>query len=122
MEGFVNIRLRPWLRRLVTRALAIIPAVLTIILFGERATGELLLLSQVVLSLQLSFAVIPLIHMVSERELMGAFAIRTWVKLLSWIAAGIIVTLNAKLVVEEVVLWVGKEGMAGILARAVAAP
>ncbi|HZW36422.1 MAG TPA: Nramp family divalent metal transporter, partial [Candidatus Deferrimicrobiaceae bacterium] len=72
MEGFVNIRLRPWLRRLVTRAMAIIPAVAVILWRGEGATGELLVLSQVVLSLQLSFAVIPLIHMVSDRVFMGA--------------------------------------------------
>ncbi|MGZ8446959.1 MAG: Nramp family divalent metal transporter, partial [Candidatus Deferrimicrobiaceae bacterium] len=89
MEGFVNIRLRPWLRRLITRLVAITPAVATIVLMGERETGELLVLSQVVLSLQLSFAVIPLIHMVSDRVLMGAFAIRTWVKWLAWTAAGI---------------------------------
>jgi len=122
MEGFVNIRLRPWLRRIVTRALAIVPAVLTIVLFGERSSGELLVLSQVVLSLQLSFAVIPLIHMVSDRKLMGAFAIRAWVKLLSWATAGIIVVLNAKLVFDEVAVWVGMEGTPGMLARGVAVP
>ncbi len=122
MEGFLNIRLRPWIRRLITRALAIVPAVLTIVLFGERATGELLVLSQVVLSLQLSFAVIPLIHMVSDRKLMGAFAIRAWVKLLAWATAGIIVVLNAKLVVDEVGGWMGKGGTSGWLARGVALP
>jgi manganese transport protein len=122
MEGFVNIRLRPWLRRIVTRALALVPAILTIVLFGERSTGALLVLSQVVLSLQLSFAVIPLIHMVSDRKLMGAFAIRAWVKLLAWATAGIIVVLNAKLVVDEVAVWVGMEGTSGMLARGVAIP
>jgi manganese transport protein len=122
MEGFVNIRLRPWLRRIVTRAVALVPAILTIVLFGESATGELLVLSQVVLSLQLSFAVIPLIHMVSDRKLMGAFAINAWVKLLSWATAGIIIVLNAKLVIDEVGVWVGQEGTAGILARWVAVP
>jgi len=122
MEGFVNIRLRPWLRRIVTRALALVPAILTIVLFGERSTGELLVLSQVVLSLQLSFAVIPLIHMVSDRKLMGAFAIRAWVKLLAWSTAGIIVVLNAKLVIDEVAVWVGMEGTSGMLARGVAVP
>jgi manganese transport protein len=122
MEGFVNIRLRPWLRRIVTRAVAIVPAILTIVLFGERSTGGLLVLSQVVLSLQLSFAVIPLIHMVSDRKLMGAFAIRAWVKLLSWSTAGIIVVLNAKLVIDEVAVWVGKGGTSGMLARGVAVP
>jgi len=122
MEGYVNIRLRPWLRRIVTRAVAIVPAVLTIVLFGDRATGELLVLSQVVLSLQLSFAVIPLIHMVSDRKLMGAFAIRPWVQLLAWTTAGIIVVLNAKLVIDEVGVWMGKGGTSGMLARYLAIP
>ena len=122
MEGYVNIRLRPWLRRIVTRAVAIVPAVLTIVLFGDRATGELLVLSQVVLSLQLSFAVIPLIHMVSDRKLMGAFAIRPWVQLLAWTTAGIIVVLNAKLVIDEVGVWMGKEGTSGMLARYLVIP
>ncbi|MBM2828892.1 MAG: iron transporter, partial [Actinobacteria bacterium] len=122
MEGFVNIRLRPWLRRLVTRAVAIVPAVAVITLRGEGATGELLVLSQVVLSLQLSFAVIPLIHMVSDRGLMGAFAIRTWVKGLAWTAAGIIAALNIKLVADEVAGWLEKGGTAGLIARSVALP
>ena len=122
MEGYVNIRLRPWLRRIVTRAVAIVPAVLTIVLFGDRATGELLVLSQVVLSLQLSFAVIPLIHMVSDRKLMGAFAIRPWVQLLAWTTAGIIVVLNAKLVIDEVGVWMGKGGTSGMLARYLVIP
>jgi len=122
MEGFLNIRLRPWIRRVITRALAIVPAVLTIVLFGERATGELLVLSQVVLSLQLSFAVIPLIHMVSDRKLMGAFAIRAWVKLLAWATAGVIVVLNAKLVVDEVGGWMGRGDASGWLAWGIALP
>ncbi len=122
MEGFVNIRLRPWLRRLVTRTLAIIPAVAVIVIRGEGATGELLVLSQVVLSLQLSFAVIPLIHMVSDRGMMGAFAIRTWVKGLAWGTAGIIAALNIKLVAGEVAGWLEKGGTAGLVARAVALP
>jgi manganese transport protein len=122
MEGYVNIRLRPWLRRIVTRALAIVPAVLTIVLYGDRATGELLVLSQVVLSLQLSFAVIPLIHMVSDKKLMGAFAIRAWVQLLAWATAGIIVVLNAKLVADEVGAWIGMGGTQGLLARYLAIP
>ena len=122
MEGFVNIRLRPWLRRLVTRALAIVPAVAIIVLRGEGATGELLVLSQVVLSLQLSFAVIPLIHMVSDRGLMGAFSIRTWVKGLAWTTAGIIAALNIKLVAGEVAGWLEKGGTAGMMARVVALP
>jgi manganese transport protein len=122
MEGFVNIRLRPWLRRLVTRAMAITPAVAVILWRGEGATGELLVLSQVVLSMQLSFAVIPLIHMVSDRLFMGAFAIRNWVKVLAWIAAGIIAALNIKLVAGEVAGWLEMGGAAGLAARIVALP
>ena len=122
MEGFVNIRLRPWVRRLVTRAVAIVPAVATILWLGEHATGKLLILSQVILSLQLSFAVVPLIHMVSDRGLMGAFAIRSWVKGLAWATAFIIAALNVKLVIGEMGGWVGKGGAAGLAARALALP
>jgi len=122
MEGFVNIRLRPWLRRLATRFLAIVPAVITIAVAGEGATGDLLVFSQVLLSMQLSFAVIPLIHMVSDRKRMGAFAIRLWVKVLSWACAGIIAFLNVKLVIDEVGGWIALGGMAGTIARYVAVP
>jgi manganese transport protein len=122
MEGFVNIRLRPWLRRLVTRSLAIIPAVITILIGGEGATGELLVFSQVLLSMQLSFAVIPLIHMVSDRKKMGAFAIRPWVKALAWACAGVIAVLNVKLVIDEIGGWVALGGTAGAAARFVAVP
>lgn len=122
MEGFVNVRLRPWLRRLVTRALAIVPAIGTIAWFGEGRLGALLVLSQVVLSLQLSFAVVPLIHMVSDRRAMGAFAISGWARALAWLCAGIIALLNVRLVVEEVGGWMALPGTGGVLARAVAAP
>ncbi|MBI5906408.1 MAG: Nramp family divalent metal transporter [Deltaproteobacteria bacterium] len=122
MEGFVNIRLRPWLRRLVTRSLAIIPAVATIAVAGEGSTGELLVFSQVLLSMQLSFAVIPLIHMVSDRKRMGAFAIGPLPKALAWACAGIIVLLNVKLVIGEIGGWIALEGSAGAAARYVAVP
>ena len=122
MEGFVNIRLRPWLRRLVTRALAIIPAVITISVAGEEATGELLVFSQVLLSMQLSFAVVPLIHMVSDRKRMGAFAIGALPKTLAWACAGVIASLNVKLVVDEIGGWVALGGTAGTVARYVAVP
>ncbi len=122
MEGFVNIRLRPWLRRLITRAVAIVPALVTIALFGEGAMGGLLVLSQVILSLQLSFAVIPLIHMVSDRTLMGAFALGNGGKVLAWASAAVIAALNARLVVEEVGGWIARGGAAGLAARAVAIP
>jgi manganese transport protein len=94
MEGFLNLRMRPWLRRLITRLLAIGPAVWVIHSFGEEATYKMLILSQVVLSLQLPFAVIPLIRFTSDPRRMGAFANPAWVKTLAWIAAAIIVGLN----------------------------
>ena len=105
MEGFVNIRLRPWIRRLITRLAAIIPALFTIIYFGERATGPLLVLSQVVLSLQLPFAIIPLVHFVSDRKKMGEYSIPIWTRGLAWLAAAIIVTLNARLVWGQIGEW-----------------
>ena len=91
MEGFLNIRIRPWLRRLITRTLAIIPALLTIIYFGEGATGKLLILSQVILSLQLAFAVIPLIHFVSDKIKMREYVIPLWVKTLFRREKGLVV-------------------------------
>ncbi|MBE0604080.1 MAG: Nramp family divalent metal transporter [Deltaproteobacteria bacterium] len=122
MEGFVNIRLRPWLRRLVTRSIAIIPAVIVIGVSGEGATGHLLVFSQVLLSMQLSFAVIPLIHMVSDRRSMGAFAIRPGIKSLAWACAAVIASLNVKLVVDEIGRWIGAEGPAGMAARYLGVP
>lgn len=101
MEGYLNLRIAPWIRRLITRLIAIIPAVLTIHLYGEQATGELLILSQVILSLQLGFAVIPLIHFVSDKEQMGVFTISKITKTAAWICAAIIVGLNVKLVVGQ---------------------
>ena len=97
MEGFVNIRIQPWLRRLLTRLLAITPAILTIWLSGEEATYQLLILSQVVLSLQLPFAIVPLIHFTSDRAKMGSFANRLWVRVLAWITAVVIIALNLRL-------------------------
>jgi manganese transport protein len=102
MEGYLNLRISPWVRRLVTRLIAVLPAVITISYFGEDKLGELLILSQVILSLQLGFAVIPLIHFTSSKGLMGIFANSTWVKVLAWVSAVIIVGLNIKLVGEEV--------------------
>lgn len=100
MEGFINIRLQPWVRRLVTRLFAIIPALIVILYFGESSTGWLLVLSQVILSMQLSFAVVPLIHFVSDKMLMKNFVIPTWTKVLSWLIAVIIMALNIKLVMD----------------------
>ncbi len=103
MEGFLNIRLRPWMRRLITRAIAIVPAVGVIAIYGEGKTTELLIWSQVILSLQLPFAVIPLIRFTSERTKMGEFANPVWIKLLAWPIAAIIVGLNAKLLFDFLV-------------------
>ena len=94
MEGFLNIRMRPWLRRLITRSLAIIPAALTIYHSGEKGTYQLLILSQVILSMQLPFAVIPLIHFTSDRGRMGSLANKAWIKWLAWAAAVLILGLN----------------------------
>ena len=95
MEGFVNIRLRPWLRRLITRLVAIIPAIITVALYGEQGTGKLLILSQVVLSLQLSFAVFPLVSFTANRAKMGDLVAPRWMQVLAWAVAVIIATLNA---------------------------
>lgn len=102
MEGYLNLRISPWIRRLFTRLVAIAPALFTIIYFGEGKLGDLLILSQVVLSMQLGFAVIPLIHFTSSKRLMGDFRIGNTLKVLAWLAAAIIVSLNVKLVYEEV--------------------
>lgn len=96
MEGFLNIRLKPWLRRLITRLIAIVPAVITSVIYGESGTGKLLVFSQVFLSLQLPFAVIPLVMFVGQKEKMGRFRPAAWILILAWIAAGIIVILNVK--------------------------
>lgn len=105
MEGHLNLRIQPWLRRLITRLLAIIPAFFTILLFGNDALGGLLILSQVVLSLQLGFAIIPLIHLTSDKKEMKDFTIKTWVKVLAWMSTIAIVSLNIKLVIEEITGW-----------------
>ena len=98
MEGYLNLRIQPWLRRTLTRVLAVGPALLVIILWGEEKTGELLVLSQVVLSIQLGFAIVPLIHFVSDKEKMGEYAIKPLMKSLAWLCAAIIIALNIKLV------------------------
>ncbi|HEY1007759.1 MAG TPA: Nramp family divalent metal transporter [Sphingobacteriaceae bacterium] len=108
MEGHLNLRIQPWLRRLLTRLLAIVPAFFTILYYGEDALGDLLVLSQVVLSLQLGFAIIPLIHFNSDKERMKGFVIRNWVKILAWTSAFIIVGLNVKLVMQEVSGWIDR--------------
>lgn len=105
MEGFLNLRMRPWVRRMLTRGLALIPAVAVIALSGDQGIYKLLILSQVILSLQLPFAVVPLIHLTSDRNKMGAFANPAWVKLIAWIVAVIIILLNLKLVFDNLLYW-----------------
>ena len=102
MEGIMNFRLRPWLRRLLTRLVAIVPALISIILFGEGSTTNLLVFSQVILSLQLPFAVIPLVMFTSNRRLMGEFVNRFWLKAVAWLVASIIVGLNSWLLLQTI--------------------
>ncbi|MFN8374759.1 MAG: Nramp family divalent metal transporter [Anaerolineae bacterium] len=106
MEGFLNIHMKPWLRRLITRLIAIVPAIIVTVLYGERGTGELLILSQVILSLQLSFAVVPLVQFTSERAKMGVFTNPRWLKIVAWTVTGIIVVLNAYLLIQTVGSWI----------------
>jgi manganese transport protein len=97
MEGFVSIRLRPWLRRLITRLIAIVPAVAVIAVYGERSTGTLIILSQVILSLQLPFAVFPLVQFTADRRKMGPFPAPRWMQALAWPTAVLIAALNVYL-------------------------
>src|SRR3984893_8533541 len=101
MEGFINLRIRPWLRRLVTRLIAIIPAIIVVWLYGERGTGPLIILSQVILSLQLPFAVFPLVMFTGDPHKMGPFANPPWVKGLAWTVAVIIAALNVYLLYQS---------------------
>ncbi len=100
MEGFLRLRIPDWARRLITRGVAIVPVVIVTALYGDEGTAKLLVLSQVVLSMQLPFAVIPLVRFVSDRSKMGSLVIPAWLKILSWAIAGIIVALNLKLLFE----------------------
>ncbi|MDB6021234.1 MAG: Mn2+/Fe2+ transporter, family, partial [Pedosphaera sp.] len=100
MEGFLNLRLRPWVRRLITRLIAIVPAVICVALYQERGAAKLIILSQVVLSLQLSFAVVPLVLFTSDRRKMGEFANPLWLKLLAWLTTIIIIVLNVKYLLD----------------------
>ncbi|MDQ6926724.1 MAG: Nramp family divalent metal transporter [Candidatus Eremiobacteraeota bacterium] len=106
MEGFLDVRLRPWVRRLITRAIAIVPAAIVSIVAGERGTAQLLVLSQVILSLQLSFAVIPLVHFTNDRVKMGQFANAPWLKVTAWTTAAVIVALNSWLLVQTARGWI----------------
>jgi manganese transport protein len=107
MEGFLQLRLAPWLRRLATRLIAIIPALIAIVFFGEQSTGDLLVFSQVILSLQLSFAVIPLVMFTSDRRVMGEFVNPRWLKILAIAVSSIIVGLNVWLLFQTFLGWLG---------------
>jgi manganese transport protein len=105
MEGFLSIRLRPWVRRLITRGIAIVPAVIVAWMYGEQGTTRLLILSQVILSLQLSFAVVPLVMFTSDKKKMGEFVNAKWVKVLAYTVATVIAVLNVWLIGSTVREW-----------------
>lgn len=100
MEGFLQLQIPPWARRLVTRGIAIVPVVFVIAAFGEHGAARLLVLSQVALSMQLPFAVIPLIRFVSDRRKMGELVLPRWLTVVSWLAASLIVVLNVTLLLD----------------------
>ncbi|MFI5145180.1 MAG: Nramp family divalent metal transporter, partial [Ignavibacteria bacterium] len=105
MEGFLNIRMKPWLRRLITRLIAILPAFIVTVLMGEKGTAGLLILSQVILSIQLSFAVFPLIIFTGDKRKMGIFVNSTFMKITAWSVSVIIAALNAYLLIETIKDW-----------------
>ncbi len=107
MEGFLNIRLRPWVRRLITRLVAIVPAVIVAALYGEKGAGKLLILSQVILSLQLSFAVIPLVWFTGDKRKMQSFTNPLWLSATAWLVTAVIVCLNLYLLIQTVGGWLG---------------
>lgn len=110
MEGYLRLRINPIMRRLITRLIAIIPAIIVIAMFGEDEVDSLLIFSQVVLSLQLGFAVIPLIHFVSDKKTMGAFAIKPIVQFLAWVVASVLVYLNLKMLLGEAMGFFDESG------------
>jgi manganese transport protein len=111
MEGYLKLRINPWLRRLLTRLVAIIPTVFTILIYGDDKIDALLVLSQVILSVQLGFAVIPLIHFVSDKQTMGVFAIKPLTKIVSWLVAVLLLYLNTKMVIEQSFVVFNEPGM-----------
>jgi len=122
MEGYLNFRMRPWLRRLITRSMAVIPAAITIYVAGEQASFGLIILSQVLLSMQLPFAIIPLIHFTNDRTRMGAFANAAWVRVLAWTTAFVVVALNIMLAVPVISGWLEGAGAWKPLVWAVTVP
>jgi manganese transport protein len=122
MEGFISFRMRPWVRRLLTRSLAIIPAVVTIALMGAAGTYRLLILSQVILSMQLPFAIVPLVHLTSSRQRMRDFASRIWVKVMAWITATIVIGLNVWLAYKVIGTWITNAGGAAVWIQLIMIP
>ncbi len=119
MEGHIHLRIAPWLRRMITRLLAVVPAMLTIWYFGEQSTGQMLVLSQVILSMQLGFAIIPLLHYVSDKKRMGNFAIGTAARVAGWLSASVIIALNINLVVSTLKEWLETSGAGALQTLAV---
>ncbi len=111
MEGFLRLRMRPWLRRVLTRTVAIVPAVAAVAVLGDEGTYQLLILSQVILSLQLPFAVIPLVQFTSDPDRMGSFASPRWVRAAAWSAAAVVVGLNGWLVFSTLSAWLGSSAI-----------
>jgi len=107
MEGFLNIRLKPWLRRLITRLIAVIPALIVTIIYGEKGSASLLILSQVILSMQLSFAVVPLVMFTGDKKKMGPFVNKPYIKVIAWVISSIIIFLNVYLLFETFKEWFG---------------
>ena len=108
MEGFLNIRLQPWVRRMLTRLIAIVPAAIVAVMYGEKGTGELLIFSQVILSLQLGFAVVPLVLFTSDKQKMGKFVNSLWLKILAWSITAVIIVLNVYLLWDTIKGWISK--------------
>jgi manganese transport protein len=122
MEGFLQIRLKPWVRRLITRSIAIVPAVVVILVAGDAGTYKLLIASQVILSLQLPFAIVPLIQLTSDRRRMGRFASPRWVVALAWVVSAVIIALNGKLVMDLLLEWIALPPPASTVAWLVGVP
>ncbi|HVO75059.1 MAG TPA: Nramp family divalent metal transporter [Ignavibacteriaceae bacterium] len=122
MEGFIGLKMRPWLRRIITRLIAIIPTIILIKVSGDKSIDALLILSQVILSLQLPFAIIPLLHFTSDKNKMGEFASKYKIKILAWIAASLIIFLNLKLVLDFIGGHISDLGASGIIIRFLVLP
>ncbi len=117
MEGFVGLKMRPWLRRIITRLIAIIPTVIVIKISGDKSVDSLLVLSQVILSLQLPFALVPLLHFTSSKIKMKEFASKYLVRILAWLSAGFIIVLNLKLVYDFITENISATGLEGIIIK-----